>query len=69
MPKTIEEWRLEINDLFTKSVNEAAKIMNDMQSEIIIAFCAKYGLEPNQCILCYQGNKFWVEKKDKLECN
>ena len=65
MTKTIEEWRQEIlHELMMKSANDAAKLMNEMQSEILIAFCAKYNLQPDQAVLCYQGNKFWVDKKD-----
>ncbi len=63
MDKTIEEFRQEINDLMVKCSNDAVKMMVNMQSEIMIAFCAKYGLQPDEVILCYQGNKFWVEKK------
>lgn len=62
--KSIEEWREEINEMVRKSQNDAAKLMVDMQTEIMIAFAAKYKLQPNEVILCYQGNKFWVEKKD-----
>lgn len=64
MTKTIDDWREEINELFLKSSNEALKLINNMQTEIIIAFCAKYNLQPNEVVLCYQGNKFWVEKRE-----
>jgi hypothetical protein len=64
MNKTMEDWRIELNDLFMKSANDAAIMMANMQSEIMIAFCTKYGIPPNECILCYQGNQFWVEKKE-----
>jgi hypothetical protein len=47
-----------------KSATDAAKMMVESQTEIMIAFMAKYGIQPNECILCYQGNKFWVESKE-----
>lgn len=64
MTKTIEEWREELNALFLKSSAESLKIMHDMQSEIIIAFIAKYKLQPEEVIMCFQNNTFWVEKKN-----
>lgn len=66
MQKTIEDFREEINELFKKSSCEAAKFMVNCQTEIMIAFCAKYAIQPDEIILCYQGNRFWVEKKDKI---
>lgn len=66
---TIEEWRESINDMMKKSANDAAKIMTDMSTEIVIAFCAKYHLQPEEAVLCYQGNKFWVDQKDKNMSN
>lgn len=63
--KTIEEWREEINGLFVKSANETAKLLAHMQSEILIAFCAKYSIMPDQATLCYQANKIWVERLNK----
>jgi len=63
---TIEEWRESINDMMKKSANDAAQIMIDMSAEIVIAFCAKYHLQPEEAVLCYQGNKFWVDKKESI---
>lgn len=63
--KTIEEFRQELSELIKKSSNEAAKLMANMQEEIIIAFIAKYKLQPEEVILFYEGNKFWVEPKSE----
>lgn len=63
MSPTIEEIRIELNALFKDSAEKAMKVMADTQEEIVIAFCAKYGLHPEECISVYQDNKFWVEKK------
>ena len=62
---TIEEWRDKLKEAFKNSAFEFSQLIANSQSEIIIAFCAKYGLLPDECVLCYQGNKFWVEKKRK----
>ena len=67
MSKTMDDWREEFNELFKKSTNEAMKIMLNCSTDILIAFCAKYGIQPDEAILCYQGNKFWVEKKEMTE--
>ena len=63
--KTIEEWRIELNNLMNKNSEEAIKIMCEVSEEIVIAFCAKYKLNPEEAISVYQGNKFWVEKIDE----
>jgi predicted Holliday junction resolvase-like endonuclease len=63
--KTIEEHRKEIQSLAEKSVKESVDLIHSISEEIMIAFMAKYKLSPEQCVLKYQGNKFWVEKKDE----
>ncbi len=63
MKKTIEEIRIELDKVFKESSDQAIIAMTNMQEEIVIAFCAKYGLHPEECISCYQDNKFWVEKR------
>lgn len=69
MTKTIEEWREKVNKLVQDKSNEMAKLIIDHQSEIMLAFCAKYGLMPDEIVLCYQGNRFWVEKKNSCCCS
>jgi hypothetical protein len=65
--KTMDDWRININEFMNKSVKEAAEIYINMQDEIIIAFCAKYKIMPDKAVLIYQGNKFWVENKTKTD--
>ena len=64
MSKTMEELRKEFNSIFHNKCEEFALKIMECQDEIILAFMAKYGLQPDECVLCYQENKFWVEKKE-----
>jgi hypothetical protein len=61
--KTMDEYRIEFTELFLESAQEFAIKLGECQSEILLAFCAKYGMQPDEAVLLYQGNKFWVEKK------
>lgn len=63
MNKTIEEWRIDLYSKLEKSVEEAMKTIINCHEEILIAFCAKYKIPPNEIVVCYEGNKFWVEKR------
>lgn len=66
MTKTIEEWRDELQAIVKISVDEASRLIANSKEEILIAFMAKYSLQPNECIVCYSGDKFWVERKETI---
>jgi hypothetical protein len=53
----------EIREELSKKSIDAWKMFNEMQEEILIAFMAKYGLQPEEVVLCHQGTKIWVERK------
>ena len=65
--KTMDEIRVEIHNLATGSMEEASKAIFSAQEEILIAFIAKYGIQPDEAALCFQGSRFWVEKRNKDE--
>jgi len=66
----IEEFKKTVNTfqrLYKESVEEFSLKLSEMQEEIILGFLAKYNIQPDQIRLCYQGNNFWVEKKDNID--
>jgi hypothetical protein len=64
MTESIEKIREKLDELFKTNTEEMMKVMANTHEEILIAFCAKYGIHPEQAVSVYQNNKFWVEKRD-----
>lgn len=68
--KTMDEIREEIQGIAKQCMDEALKTIINTKEEILIAFIAKYGLQPDEIAMCYQGTRCWVEKriKDSNNC-
>ena len=64
--RSIEELKKYISDILVNHSHEFAAKLSQCREEIILAFMAKYGLQPNQCKLIYQDNEFWVEAKEDV---
>lgn len=58
----IDDFREEMQPIFMKDIDDFMKKLNNCKEEIILAFIAKYGLQPDEVRLCYQENTFWVDK-------
>ena len=69
MVGTMDEIREELNTIARESMEEAIKNIISMKEEILIAFIAKQGLQPDEVVICYQGTRCWVEKRFKEELN
>jgi hypothetical protein len=60
--KTMEMWQKEISDLAKESATIAVQKIAECREEILIAFLAKYNMQPNEAVIVQQGLKTWVEK-------
>lgn len=54
-------------DTILKVVEERMRFINSHRTEIIEAFLAKHGCDPEDCVHCVQrmrdgGEKFWIRK-------
>lgn len=69
--KAIERFRINIQDEARKSMQRAMADIISQRDEILIAFIAKYGCEPNECIQIEQqtpyGRIWKVQRVPKQE--
>lgn len=47
-----------------ESCREATKLVMEQRTEILKAFIAKYGWEPEFTVQVQQGGKWWVERRE-----
>lgn len=57
----IEKLHLAMND----SIQVFNKTLYECREEILVAFMAKYGLQPDECEQVIQGNIWYVRRKEK----
>jgi len=59
------------HDSLVPNLREVFKALNDNKEEIVKAFIAKHGFQPDECEIIEQitntGTKWWVQKRERIE--
>ena len=66
MTRPMHEIREEIQQIAKENIDFAMKIIDNIKEEILIAFLAKYGAQPDEIVCCYKDGEWWVEKRIKV---
>lgn len=61
-PQTMDEFRVLLSDT-SKTIYEIHKLINEWKDDIIIAFIAKYGMQPDEVVIHHKGGSFLFVKK------